>query len=511
MTKNHIHIVGICGVGTGALAVAFHKDGWKVTGSDKGFYPPVSTNLTEAGIPYYAGWHPEKFDAAPADGGIGRPDCIIVGGSGTSLSNPEAIYAKEHNIPVLSFAQALGRYLIRPNSIVTTGTWGKTTSSAFLSYILIRAGMDPSYFSGGLSLSHPTGALVDPATSDWSVVEGDEYQAAIWDRQAKFNYYAPTHLLLTSVSWDHADLYPTEAEYFAAFEKLVTSIPAKTSASVSTDGLIVACIDDEGVNQVLAKCAGDIKARVVTYGTSEKATYRYGYVQHRKAGLSLDVCYTEADGKKETFCLASPMLGRYNAENITGSFALAHQIGIPDETIEAAIADFKGIRRRLERRFEGSVGGADITVLDCHAPTPEKAASGLESIREVYHGKIITIYEPNIGGRQKSSIAAYDSDGGAFSKADLVIIPRLTKLKIDETKTDPKDQPLEGQELADYISKIHKNVVYIENDEEVVARAIAEMKPSAPQPAASTGNVVAFLGSHGFRGMIEEVVKKLGN
>lgn len=495
----HIHIVGICGVGTSALAIAFHKAGWKVTGSDKGIYPPVSTSLTESGVEYYTGWHPEKFDApiTPSSAGviegIGRPDVFMVGGSGTSLSNPEVMYAKEHGIPFHPYSEILNKYFIRQNSIVTVGTWGKTTTSALLSFILIEAGMNPSYFCGGLSLSHPTGALTpDLGEKSWSVVEGDEYQVAIYDRRPKFVYYNPTHLLLTSISWDHADLYPTEAEYFKTFENLVNQIPPSTNKRPSA---IIACADDAGVRQILA-VAGRTDA--ITYGLTVDSDYRYSAVTHTKAGIAFDIKH-EAYGL--SWHITSPMLGRFNAENIAGAFAMAHHIGIPAEKIIASLVKFQGIKRRLERRLDGekeiTAGGKGITVLDCHAPTPEKAASVLESIREVYTQKIIAIYEPNIGGRQRASIDAYNN---AFKNADIVLLPHFTKLKVDSTKTDTKDQPLESSELAAFISKTNPNAISIEDDATLVARAISEAKK---------GDVIAFLGSHGFRGMIEEVVRKL--
>ena len=460
----HIHVIGICGVATSALAIAFHKKGVKVTGSDKGFYPPVSTSLTEAGIPYYAGWHPEKIEA------LGKPDLIIAGGGGTSLSNPEIMYAKEHGIPLLSFAEALGKYIVKKNSIVTVGTWGKTTTSALLSFIHLEAGMDPSYFTGGVSLSHPTGELSD---SDWSVVEGDEYQAAIWDKKPKFSYYAPTHLLLTAVSWDHADLYPTERSFFEAFENLIDKLPS--------NGLIVACADDKGIARVL--CDSDPK-NLIRYGKALGADYYYDNVRHTKSGLSFSISH-----ENQTYQIQSPMLGRFNVENITACFAMASEIGIPADKIIAAIKEFRGIKRRLEKRFEG-----DVTVLDCHAPTAEKAASVLESIREVYDKKIIAIYEPNIGGRQRASAGAYD---GAFKDADLVVIPRLTKLKVAENDAD---MPMEGDELTATISKTQPNIKYIDDDKKVVEFISADAKK---------GDVIAFLGSHGFRGMIEETMSKL--
>lgn len=444
----HIHIIGICGVATSAIAIALKNRGYKVTGSDKGFFPPVSTDLEKNGVYFYAGWHPEN---------IGEPDMVMTGGSGTSPNNPEVIYARENNIPVYDYPAILEKYFIKKNSIVTVGTWGKTTTSSLLSFILIKANKNPSYFTGGLSLSHNTGALTD---SDWSVVEGDEYQVSISDKRPKFVYYSPTHLLLTSVSWDHADLYPTEESYFKVFEDLV-KIPK----------IIVACNDDIGVKKVLGG------RKVITYGKTKDSNYYYHSIKHTKDGLSFMI---------NEYQISSPMIGRFNVENITGCFAMAHEIGIEAEVIIKAINDFLGIKRRFEKRFVG-----DTTVLDCHAPTPEKALSVLESIKEVYDKKIISVFEPNIGGRQRESIVKYND---AFKDSDIVIIPRLSSLKISE------DKPMDGKELSDVISRTHNNTKYIENDDDLVKFLIENTKK---------GDVITFLGSHGFRGMIEETVNRL--
>ncbi len=459
-----VHIIGICGVATSALAIAFHKRGVKVTGSDKGFYPPVSTHLDDVGVSYYAGWHPENI------GVDGDPDLIIAGGVGTSLSNPEVMYAKERGIPLLSFAEALGKFVIKEKSIVVTGTWGKTTTSALLSYLLIQGGFDPSYFTGGLSLSHDTSAITD---ADMSVVEGDEYQIAIWDKRPKFAVYKPTHLVLTSVSWDHADLYPTEELYFQTFENLIKSIPST--------GALIACTDNTGVNKILEKT----KISAITYGNNAQAQYRYDSINTSRDGLSFTIHHAHID-----YPVSSPMFGRFNVENITAAFALAHSIGMPADKIIEAIRTFKGIKRRFEKRLEG-----DITVFDCHAPTPEKATSVLENIREVYSREnIIAIYEPNIGGRQRASAIAYDN---AFKDATTVLIPRLTKLKTAENATD---QPMEGDELTSTIARTHANTLYMDDDAKLVEYLASNTKK---------GDVIAFLGSHGFRGMIEETVAKL--
>jgi UDP-N-acetylmuramate: L-alanyl-gamma-D-glutamyl-meso-diaminopimelate ligase len=468
-----VHFTGICGVGTGALAVALKKAGWTVTGSDKGFYPPVSTALTEASIPYYAGWHPEN---------IGEVDIAVAGGVGTSPSNPEIKYFREKGIRLVSFAEAVGEFLVKKHSIVVVGTWGKTTSSSLLSFIFDKAGMNPSYFSGGVGIGRDAGALTD---SDWSIIEGDEYQVSIKERRAKFFHYKPTDLLMTAMSWDHADLYPTEALYMDAFKKLLANLPRK--------GKIVYCIDNENltslINETIKEGAHDPDA-FVSYGKSEKADYRYSNISHTKAGLSFTITY---HGKE--YVIKSPMLGAYNIENITGCFAMAREQGIAPGVTSDAIAEFPGLKRRLERRFESADG--TLTVIDAHAPTPEKAQAGLQSIREVYKGKIVAIFEPNIGGRQRASAHMYDN---TFIDATTVFIPRLTKLKIDE---NAEVQPLEGDELATLMRKTHPSVEYVDNDETLVDSAIRYAQDIGPD------NVIVFLGSHGFRGMIEEVVKKL--
>ena len=474
-----LHVIGICGVATSAIAIAFHKKGVKVTGSDKGFFAPISTELEKNSIPFYAGWHPEKIEE------FGKPDIIMAGGSGTSPSNPEAIYAKDHSIPLFSYAEILGKYFAKKSSIVTTGTWGKTSSSALLSFILEQTGFDPSYMFGGVSLSHEASAKL--SDSDWNVFEGDEYQASISDKKAKFFYYKPTHLLLSAISWDHADMYPTEESYFGAFRKLIKGIPK--------DGLIVGCADREKVVELLK----DFKGKKVMYGRhGGDSAYQYSNISQSENGLHFTITHDCKD-----YTIHSPMLGAYQAENITGCFAMAHEIGIrPEKTIEA-IAEFKGLKRRMEKRLDGAdhSNRSGVTIIDDIAHSPEKASSVLATLREIYHGKVIAIFEPNIGGRSHESAAKYDN---AFKDADLVVIPRLSKLKTSSgeksDKEDGKDiqnAPMEGAELATIMGRTHANVRHIESDEKLVGFLKSQTEK---------GDVIAFLGSHGFRGMIEEAI-----
>lgn len=464
-----VHIIGICGVATSALAIAFHKRGVKVTGSDKGFFPPVSTELEKHRVSFYAGWHVNKMTAG------GDPDVIIVG-TASGSQNPETLYAKEHGIRMYSFAEAIGEFFAKENCVVCVGTWGKTSSTALLSFILDHAGWNPTYMFGGVSLSHDSSAELTDGS--WSVFEGDEYKSSPTDPTAKFFYYKPTHLLLTAVSWDHADLYPTEKEYFAAFEKLLKNIPPH--------GFIAACTDHAGARTVM----NDFNGKKITYGRKGgDGQYTYSNVSQSTSGIDLTISSHHTD-----YQISSPMLGAYQAENITGCFALAHALGIDPTKIIEAIRLFNGLKRRLEKRLDGAVSKTGVTVLDDIAHSPEKASSVLSTLKEIYTGKIITLFEPNIGGRSRESAAKYDH---AFKDADTVIIPRLTKLKVAE---DASEQPMEGDELTATIAKTHLNALYMADDAKLVEYLVSNAKK---------GDVIAFLGSHGFRGMIEETVAKL--
>jgi UDP-N-acetylmuramate: L-alanyl-gamma-D-glutamyl-meso-diaminopimelate ligase len=464
-----IHFIGICGVAMSAVASALHKQGHVVTGSDSGFFPPVSTNLTNLGIPYYPGFHPEKM-VAPESGGV--PDLVIVGNA-IATKNPELLYVQERVIPFKSFPEAIGEYLVKPHSIVVAGTYGKTTSSALLAHILKHAGLKPSYMTGGVTQDGSPSAEI--GAGDWSVLEGDEYTTAKWDKRPKFAHYKPTNLLMTAVKWDHADVYPTEESYFDAFRKLLATVPKQDKS-----GAIVACTDTEKLPALIKEA----RRKFISYGKNEKADYRYEKIKQSTDGIEFDIVH---DGK--AYHIKSLLLGAYNAENITGCFAMAHQIGVAPGDITDGIATFSGMKRRLEKRYEN-----EVTVIDEHAHSPEKARNALRTLRGIYPGLIVSVYEPNSGNRTPQSKSEYKD---AFKDADTVVIPRLTKLKVDAN--DP-EKTFDGDELAKTIAESHKDVHYIDDDEALVKFLVTARTP---------GDVIAFMGPHGFRGMIEETVKKI--
>ncbi|MBU2542865.1 hypothetical protein KJ785_04885 [Patescibacteria group bacterium] len=502
-----------------ALALAMKKAGHTVTGSDVGIYPPISTYLKESGVDYYTGWHPEKMET---------PDLAVVGNVAGS-TNPEWLYVQENKIPYKSYPEIIAEYFVKENSIVCAGTYGKTSTTALLTWILKQAKLDPTYMFGGISLNDiPAADLTDslvenPSTklrTSYSILEGDEYKSARWDERAKFFHYHPTHLLLTSCQWDHADVYPTEESYFDAFKELLKSLPE--------NGLLVASekIDKDIVT--LSHC------HIVTYGQSDGVDYKYSNVNSTKDGLEFQIQISthraSVSSENFKFQIKAQVLGDYMADNMTGAFAMAHQLGIEPEVITKALESFKNIKRRLEKKHDG-----DVVVFDDIAHSPDKAKSVLETLRHIYfetsktseksfeasnsepqksnvlqnidpskdssspdlvginRNKLVAIFEPNSGNRQPESIPGYDN---VFINADEVIIPCLTRIKSDPNKP----APIDGEKLAEIISKTHDNVKYINDDEELISYLAKN---------ASDGDVIIFLGSHGFRGMIGELVATL--
>lgn len=201
-------------------------------------------------------------------------------------------------------------------------------------------------------------------------------------------------------------------------------------------------------------------------------------------GLTFTITHRGTD-----YTISSPLIGRFNTENIGGAFAMAHTIGIEPAAILKAIAQFEGIKRRLERR--GTVDG--VAIFDDIAHSPSKAQSALATLRAISPGKLVAVFEPNIGNRTRESAPSYDH---AFREADIVVIPRLSKLKTQPGETTP---PFEGGELASIIGLTHPETYYLDDDQELLTFLKNETAP---------GDTIVFMGSHGFRGMIEELVEK---
>src|SRR5918992_1476865 len=251
-TSRHIHLIAICGVGMSALAGMLQARGFRVTGSDQNVYPPMSTHLEGLGIELRQGFSPDHL----AD----HPDLIVVGNA-VSRSNPEVQTMLTQGIPYLSFPQALAEFFLQDrHPIVVAGTHGKTTTASLMAWVLESAGVDPSFMIGGMPRNFGTNYKL--GSGAFFVVEGDEYDTAFFDKGPKFLHYRPRSALLTSIEFDHADIYRDLDHVQEAFRRFAHTLPA--------DGLLAVCASYPNAVALAEKAS---TARVVTYVGTGRADY----------------------------------------------------------------------------------------------------------------------------------------------------------------------------------------------------------------------------------------------
>jgi UDP-N-acetylmuramate: L-alanyl-gamma-D-glutamyl-meso-diaminopimelate ligase len=388
-----IHLVGVAGTGMGAFAGMLKSAGYAVTGSDENVYPPMSDMLRQWGIDIFTPYAAANLDQA-------RPDLVIIGNVIRRV-NAEASAVRERGIPQMSFPAALGSLVLAGrHSVVVAGTHGKTTTSALMSHVLVHAGRDPSFLVGGVTGN--TGTSFRLGAGEHVVVEGDEYDTAYWDKGPKFLHYRARTAILTSIEFDHADIYRDLAHYEAAFERFCATLP---------DGGFLAVSASYPRAVELARATS--RALVATYGLPDVADYRAGPVRFSAQGATFEV----RGPLGEWGSLLLPMAGRHNAENAMGVYAAARSLGVPHDAIAGAFATFRGVKRRQEER--GEVHG--VLVIDDFAHHPTAVRETVRGIRERYAGRRLwAVFEPRSNtSRRNIHQAEY---GEAFDGADRVTI-----------------------------------------------------------------------------------------
>ncbi|MEE8524290.1 MAG: Mur ligase family protein, partial [Thermoanaerobaculia bacterium] len=319
-----IYFVAIGGTGMAPLACLLQELGHHVRGADGPLYPPMSDLLAAAGIEPLVGWDPDHLESTT---GGRTPDVVIVGNA-VPRHNPEAEATECLGLERLSMPQALARFFLasrRP--LVIAGTHGKTTTTAMAAWVWSQCGADPGYLIGGAPQNFDRSFHIGGGPR--FIIEGDEYNAAYFDRGPKFLHYRPQTLILTSVEHDHADLYPDPEALLDAYRKLVALLPP--------DGLLVACGDGAEVREVAVGAA----CPVIFYGLGE----------------TNDVHPAALDGGFE---ITLSMPGEHNLSNALAVWAAARHDGLPAPAVAAALAGFRGVRRRLENLGEAR----GVTVID---------------------------------------------------------------------------------------------------------------------------------------------------
>lgn len=386
-----VHLIGICGTGMGALAGLFKQAGMDVRGADDGVYPPMSTHLAEQGIPVQEGYDPAHLDPAP--------DLTVVGNACTP-THPEAAYAREERLPQQSFPEALAHCFLtdarRP--LVVTGTHGKTTTTGLLVHLLRHAGQDPGFLVGGVTKN--TGQSYALGSDAPFVVEGDEYDSAYFDKRPKFMHYRPHAAVVSSVEFDHADIFADRADYRGAFEDFV--------GLLDRNGLLALCGDDPDVRAL----ADHTNAAVRTYGLDPDndvwATDRTTTTDGQAFTLRLN-------GRSEAVHMPQP--GRHNAENALAAALLAHREGVSLPDIAAGLASFEGMKRRQEVRGRPN----DVLVIDDFAHHPTAVDATVQALRAAHPDRrLVALFEPRSNTSRRDLFQA--EYGKAFDAADRVFL-----------------------------------------------------------------------------------------
>jgi UDP-N-acetylmuramate: L-alanyl-gamma-D-glutamyl-meso-diaminopimelate ligase len=469
----HVHIIGVCGTLMGAFAAFLKREGIEVTGSDQNVYPPMSDVLSKAGVKLFSGYSAENLTGLPS-----RPDLVVIGNV-ISRGNAEAQAAMDGNYPYTSLPEAMERLLLtKTRNLVVAGTHGKTTTSSFLAYVLFAAGRDPSYFIGGVSHDLPNSFHVSSIEFEKPfVLEGDEYDTAFWDKVPKFSHYLPNDVILTSVEFDHADIYAD----FAAVEKAFASLVDR----IRPNGRLIACFDYASVRE-LSKRA---KVPVISYGSdsSQGARFTPANLRAESDGMqSFDVL----DAGKKMGTLRMHLPGNHNVLNALAIWIECRELGLSHEEIAKGLAAFQGVKRRQEER--GEVGG--VLVIDDFAHHPTAVRETLRALRMKYPGRrIVSVFEPRSAtSRRKIFQKDY---GQAFLEGDSCYIA----VPYDQSKIAASDQ-FSSEQLVDDIRGLGRKAAYFRDTEEGVRVVASEAK---------SGDLIAVLSNGGFGGFIPKLLEAL--
>jgi UDP-N-acetylmuramate: L-alanyl-gamma-D-glutamyl-meso-diaminopimelate ligase len=375
--SKHVYFLGIGGTLMGSLALLAREAGYRVSGSDKVLYPPMSEQLAAGDVTVYEGFDPVQLDPAP--------DAIVIGNAALPRGHPGIEYILERGLPYTSGAEWLGREILPGRWVLAvSGTHGKTTTASMLAHILDAAGLDPGFLIGGVPRNFGHSARL--GSSPFFIVEADEYDTSYFDRRSKFVHYRPRTLVINNLEYDHADIFPDLAAIQIQFHHLLRTVPG--------GGLIVAPEHDEAVDQVLKMGCWTPIARV--RGSQRPRKMARLAMDNGELWLAKQIA---ADGRKFTPYLNDvaqaevrwEQLGQHNVTNALNAIAAARHAGVPPATSSAALATFQGVARRLE--LIADVG--DVRVYDDFAHHPTAIRTTLQGLRKhVGIDEIVAVVEP---------------------------------------------------------------------------------------------------------------------
>jgi UDP-N-acetylmuramate: L-alanyl-gamma-D-glutamyl-meso-diaminopimelate ligase len=426
-----VFLCGIAGTGMSALAGLFKEKGYAVYGSDNRFYPPVDRLLKDLDVTLFEGFAadniPENVDF-----------CVI--GNAVSRGNPEAEAILDRRLEYFSMAEALQRFFIRgKRSLVVAGSHGKTTTASFVAHLLDAAGLSPGFFIGGKPVDFPANYRL--GAGDYFVSEGDEYETAFFDRSAKFFKYRPELLLITALEHDHIDFYRTADSYLNSFQNLVNQVPG--------NGRIIVNGDYEMARRAVSRAF----TPVIFYGGPGSD---HEITDLRPCLGGYDFSLAVGGGVRR---FHTQLTGPYNAWNLAAGILLAHELGLPPDVVEIAVATFQGVERRLQL-----LGKVQETVfLSDFAHHPTAIAQVLGGLPDSFPGRrIIAVFEPRSWSLRRNFFQ--DRLADALSHADEIVIK-----DVFEKEKIPQDERLSLDSLRAGLEARGKKVHVCADYEEIKA------------------------------------------
>ncbi len=469
---HHVHFVAIAGTGMGSLAGLLRSRGFEVTGSDEGVYPPMSTALEAWGIPVSPGFRAEHVLER-------RPDLVVIGNAVRS-DNPEARAAIDAGLPYLSFPDALYEYAIQgKHPVVVSGTHGKTSTTSLIAALLLETGQDPSVLVGGIAEN--LGGSFRDGQGPHFVVEGDEYDTAFFDKTPKFLHYHARTLVLTSVEFDHADIYRDLDHVKSAFRQLVEGLPA--------DSAIVAALEEPNVAEVVAGAS----CPVIGYAVGEAARTEWSArsLAPDPDGTGFEVVH----GGRVVARARLPLHGRHNVANALAALATLDRLEVPMEAAVAALPRFRGVKRRQEER--GEAGG--VLVIDDFAHHPTAVRETLAGLRARFPGRrLVAVFEPRSNTSRRAVFQRAYAE--AFDAADRVLVCRVDEDPIYSAFGEVSER-FSAETLATELAS-----------RGVDARALPDVAAIVEHLAETSapGDVVVTLSNGGFGGIWDALLARLG-
>ncbi len=429
-----IYMIGIGGIAMGNLAYMLKEAGHYVSGSDQKLYPPMSDKLQEWGLITYEGFNEEN---------LGSPDLVIIGNA-ISRGNPEVEAVLNRGIDYMSMSAAISHFFLKQKKvIVVAGTHGKTTTSFLIHHILKSAGFNPGLFVGGIRKDGNAG--FELGTGDYFVIEGDEYDSAFFDKSSKFLHYRPFYLALTSLDFDHADIFKDIDAIKIMFKRLLNLVPSK--------GKIFYYKNSKNLSEILENFSHAPKEE---YDISQKNSY-------------LEIKNDSAFSKFRKKVLDTNLLGQHNLRNSEVAYRICKEIGLTDEEILYGIETFPGVKRRQEVLYEDEKS----VIIEDFAHHPVAIEETISAIKMKYKTeKLISLFEPRSATSHRNVFQKEFS--GSFKKSDLVIITEIFNLnKVDKkNRLNVKKLVLDTKKL----SKV-KTSLYAKDPNELLTKLKKELTP----------------------------------